>query len=122
MPPLVVALLLAAAPDAATEPPRAAFFLTGRRLKEVCEAGDDLSLGTCVGYIDSVVDAALFRDTYQRPRRVCITARVTNADLRRAVLADLARDANGLRLPAFTYVERAVTAAWPCPAAPPPAR
>ena len=105
-----------ALPPAAPLEARAAFFYTGRVLKETCAKEDDLSLGLCVGYIDSALDGLLFKDTYAAPHRICLSEQVTNAALRKAVLATLAGDADGLRLPAFTYVEKAVAAQSSCPA------
>ena len=117
--PLLAALVLAPAVPAPTPlQNRAAFFYTGKVLLETCRKGDDISLGLCVGYIDSALDGLLFRDTYASPRRVCLSDKVTNAVLSKSVLATLAADGDGLRLPAFTYVEKAVMAAWAC--SPPP--
>lgn len=119
-------LLLAALALPSTAPPapaaplqtRAAFFYTGQVLRQTCGRDDDISLGLCVGYIDSALDALLFRDTYASPRHVCLSDRVTNEVIRKAVLQTLAADRDGLRLPAFTYVEKAVAAGWPCGRAP----
>ena len=110
---LVAALALAPVAPAPLQN-RAAFFYTGEVLLQTCRKDDDISLGLCVGYIDSALDGLLFRDTYASPHRLCLSDRVTNAILRKAVLATLAADADGLRLPAFTYIEKTVMSGWPC--------
>ena len=118
---LLLLAALAPPPAAPAAPPlqtRAAFFYTGQVLRRTCSQDDDISLGLCVGYIDSALDALLFRDTYANPRHVCLSDKVTNAVLRASVIQTLAADRDGLRLPAFTYVEKAVAKGWPCAPAP----
>ena len=112
-----VALALAPSPPpAATGKVRPSFFYTGQTLKDTCAKDDDISLGLCVGYIDSALDTILLRETYATPHRVCLTDKVTNDSVRKSVRAQLAKETNGLQLPAFIYVERAVSTAWACAA------
>ena len=101
-------------PPSARVKVRPSFFYTGQTLKDTCAKDDDISLGLCIGYIDSTLDTILLKETYATPHRVCLTDKVTNDSVRRSVQAQLAKETNWLQLPAFLYVERAVRIAWAC--------
>ena len=114
---LMLAITLALAPSpptAATGKVRPSFFYTGQTLKDTCAKDDDISLGLCIGYIDSTLDTILLRETYATPHRVCLTDKVTNDSVRKSVRAQLAKETNWLQQPAFLYIERAVSTAWAC--------
>ncbi len=110
-----LALALAAPPSAAM---RHGFLLDGMALREACRREDDLSTGLCVGYVAAAADQALFRDTTNSVRTLCLPPDLSNARLRAVVLAYLERETNGLRLPAMLYVPRALAEAYPCATTP----
>lgn len=99
--------------------PATPYLFTGGSLQATCAKEGDLDLGLCVGYLSAAVDEAVFRDTSASPHRLCVPSTLTNAQLRSLLLASLAKETNGLRLPATLYVQKALAAAYACPASGP---
>lgn len=120
---IIASLLLAPAPvdpsPAPTSQAAASFFHTGRSLRQDCSREDDLSLGRCIGYIDSVLDSLFFKDTFADVRRTCVSDRVTNESLRALILRALVKEADAGQLPAFIYVQEAIAATHGCSASVP---
>lgn len=107
---LLAAMLALQAPV----PARPTFLFTGATLQRVCSKDDDLNVGLCIGYASAAADEAVFRDTTASPRRLCVPSNLINARLREVLTASLAKETNGLALPATLYIQRALASAFAC--------